>query len=93
VFNLSLKEEEREKAAEAMPDGPPVTMVAELDEATGATLAVKRTNSRGETRFDLAATEVKANTGLDKKLFTYSRPEGMQFFDRTKPPEPEKKEQ
>ncbi|HUT34340.1 MAG TPA: hypothetical protein VNE39_12715 [Planctomycetota bacterium] len=89
VFNFSLKPEEAEKLKEARGQLPPAKMVAELDDATGATLVVKWANADAaeEAQWDLTATEVKANSGLDKKLFTYTPPEGMQFFDRTQPPE------
>ncbi len=93
VFTMSLKPAEAEKFKGVVGYLPPSKMIAELDDATGATLAVKFTDAAGEATRDIAAIEVKANTGLDKKLFTYTPPEGMQFFDRTKPPEPEKKEQ
>ena len=33
------------------------------------------------------ANEITANSGLDKKLFTYTPPEGVKVRDRTQPPE------
>ena len=84
VFDMVRK---REGAEKAEPSRAPVRLVTELDDATGATLVVKSTNAAGEAILDIAATEVKANTGLDKKLFTYTPPEGMKVIDRTQPPE------
>ncbi len=97
VFSFSRKQAEGEKAPEPAVGGPPAKMVVELDDATGATLVAKWMNAAGEVMWDFAATEAKANTGLDKKLFTYAPPEGMQVIDNTKPleksgvPMPEKK--
>jgi outer membrane lipoprotein-sorting protein len=93
VFNLLRKQAEEEKAPDPSAGGPPAKMVVELDDATGATAIAKWFNAAGEVVWDIAATEVKANAGLDKKLFAYAPPDGMQVIDRTKPPEPEKKEQ
>ncbi len=87
VFNFSLKPAEAEKLKGAVGQLPPSKMVVELDDATGATLVAKWTNAASEVERDISATEAKANAGLDKKLFTYAPPAGMQFFDRTQPPE------
>ena len=98
VFDVARKQEGAEKAPQR--GGPPVRMVVGLDDATGATLTLKFINAAGEVSRDQVATEVKANSGLDKKLFTYTPPEGVKVMDRTqpaeksavpKPPEPERK--
>jgi len=100
VFDVIRKQEGADKAPEPGRGGPPVRMVAELDDATGATLALKFINAAGEVARDQMAIEIKVNAGLDKTLFTYTPPEGMKVVDRTppaeksalpKPPEPEKK--
>jgi outer membrane lipoprotein-sorting protein len=60
-------------------------MAVGLDDATGATLTAKFTNAAGETALNIAAAEIKANTGLDKKLFAYTPPEGAKVVDTTQP--------
>jgi hypothetical protein len=64
--------------------------VAEMDDATGAALALKDFSGTGEMLRSLTATEVKANAGLDKKLFAYSPPEGAEVTDLNPPREPAK---
>ena len=87
VVDIARKQEGVAKGPLPGRGGPPVRMMVSLDDATGATLALKFTNATGEVSRDQAAIEVKVNSGLDKTLFTYTPPEGVTVRDRTKPPE------
>jgi len=64
--------------------------LVEIDDATGAALALKDFNGAGELLRSLTATDVKVNAGLDKKLFAYSPPEGAEVIDLNARPEPPK---
>lgn len=78
----------------------PARVVVHLDDATGAAVSGQDLTASGDVQTAFAATEVKANAGLDKRLFTYAPPEGAKVRDTTqpaeksappKPPEPEKR--
>jgi len=65
--------------------------LVEMDDATGAALAIKDFNAAGELLRSVTANEVKANAGLDKKPFAYTPPEGAKVTDlNAPPPEPAK---
>jgi len=71
----------------------PTKVVVQFDDATGAAVSGQDFNAAGDVLMAFAATEVKANAGLDKKLFTYTPPEGAKVLDGTQPtqePAPEK---
>ncbi len=71
----------------------PAKMIVQFDDATGTAVSGQDVTAAGDVLMGFAATEVKANAGLDKKLFAYTPPEGAKVVDRTqpaKPPEPEK---
>ena len=61
----------------------PARIAVQFDDATGAAVSGQDTNGAGDVLTGFAATEVKANTGLDKKLFTYTPPEGAKVRDET----------
>ena len=66
---------------------PPARSVCELDDATGAALALKDLNWVGDMVMSISATEVKVNSGIDRKLFSYTPPAGAKVRDVTQPPE------
>jgi len=69
----------------------PAKVVVQFDDATGAAVSGQDLNAAGDVLRGFAAIEVKANAGLDKKLFAYTPPEGAKVVDRTQPAkEPEK---
>ncbi len=65
----------------------PAKIVVQFDDATGAAVGGQDVTAAGDVLMSFAATEVKANAGLDRKLFTYTPPEGAKVVDETKPPE------
>jgi len=87
VIELSSRAARPQDPDEQVRGTRPARSVCELDDATGVALAVKDLNWVGDVVMSIAATEAKANTGLDKKLFTYTPPEGVKVEDRTQAPE------
>ncbi len=61
----------------------PTRMVTDYDDATGTPLALKAYNAQGEESMTVTVTDLKVNTGVDKALFTYTPPQGVQVRDMT----------
>jgi len=55
----------------------------DLDDATGTVLAFKSLRPQGSTLYSQTATRFEVNTGLDRKLFTYSPPPEVKIRDQT----------
>jgi len=90
TIELGVKAERLKAWGEAKRAALLARSLVEMDDATGAALALKDFSGAGDLLRSVTATEVKVNTGLDKKLFTYNPPEGAQVTDLNLPPEPPK---
>jgi hypothetical protein len=80
IIEVSAKDERREGILRA------TKVVVQFDDATGAALSGQEMWAMGAEEAAFVATEVRANSGLDKKLFTYTPPEGVKVYDMVQPP-------
>ncbi len=59
----------------------PARLVTDYDDATGTPLLQKGFNAKGEETMTTTVTDLKANTGIDKGIFTYAPPPGVNVED------------
>ena len=91
TLEFAVKPERMENWGEGRRAAALARSLIEMDDATGAALALRDFNGAGELLRSLTATDVKVNSGLDKKLFAYTPPEGVKVTDlNVPPPEPSK---
>jgi outer membrane lipoprotein-sorting protein len=87
TFEFAVKPDRLKAWGEGRRAAAVARSLVEIDDATGAALAIKDFNAAGELLRSVTANEVKANAGLDKKLFAYAPPEGVKVTDLNAPPE------
>ncbi|HUT34341.1 MAG TPA: hypothetical protein VNE39_12720 [Planctomycetota bacterium] len=85
IIEVAVKAERLQSMDEAQRVMRPVRSVVQFDDATGAAVRGQDFNGAGDEVMGFAATEVRANAGLDKKLFAYTPPEGAKVRDQTQP--------
>jgi len=77
------KPEMIEKLPEMARSMMPVRMVTDYDDATGTPLLMKAFNAQGQETMSTTVSDLKVNAGVDKALFTYTPPPGVEIKDMT----------